>query len=94
MAVADNAWLATLFDVYVIKQLHLIEGDGSKTRARVHATVDTVNINSSVDLKNRRNVVRYDLDLYFQGHTISENHIIFNIWKAVRASENAQEGLL
>ena len=33
------------------------------------------------------NVVHHDLDLYFQGHNISGNHIIVNIWKMVRASE-------
>ena len=34
------------------------------------------------------NAVHRDLDLYFQGHTISGNHIIFNIWMTVRASKN------
>ena len=29
----------------------------------------------------------HDIALYFQGHKISGNHIIFNIWKMVRASK-------
>ena len=33
------------------------------------------------------NVLHRDIDLYFQGHTNSENYIIFNIFKTVSASE-------
>ena len=40
------------------------------------------------------NVVHRDIDLYFQGHTKSENYIIFNIFKTVSASEYVQVSLL
>ena len=33
------------------------------------------------------NVVHRDIGIYFQDHKISENHIIFNIWRMMRASE-------
>ena len=63
---------------------------------------DRANITISIKKKVRympsngaiANVVHCDLGLYFQCHKISANHIIFNIWKMVRASENAQVHLL
>ena len=39
------------------------------------------------------NVVHRDLYLYFHGHTHSGIHIIYNIWKTVRA-KNTQVRLL
>ena len=40
------------------------------------------------------NVVHHDLDLYFQGHIVSLNHIILHIWKTVRASEQCSSTTL
>ena len=40
------------------------------------------------------NIIHRDLDLYFHGHKISGNDIIFNIWKAVRLAKNAQVQIL
>ena len=37
------------------------------------------------------NVVHRGLALYFQDHTISGNHIIYNIWKTVRAVRDSEK---
>ena len=64
--------------------------------------IDSRNVTHNLKIKQRSNVnipqnlpsngvianaVHLYIDLYFQGHKMFGNHIIFNIWKTVSASE-------
>ena len=64
---------------------HIISGNISqivKDSAKIAIAIRYLPSNGAI-----ANVVHRDIDLYFQGHANSENHIIFNIFKMESASE-------
>ena len=74
--------LTFIFKVKLLANISQFVRDGENITIAIRQEVRYFQWNGAI-----ANVVQCDLDIYFQGHTFYGNHVIFNMWKTVKASE-------